>query len=55
MRIRDNSRGNFTIGDESAITITFKFEVGSGVLFDAAGGSCTFKSMGWLDASMTLN
>ena len=54
MRIRDTSMGNFTIGDGSAITITFKFDVGSGVLFDATGGSCDFKSMGMLDANLTL-
>ena len=55
MRIRDNSMGNFTIGDASAITITFKFDVGSGVLFEAKGGSCDFKSMGMLDAILTLS
>ena len=55
MRIRDTSMGNFTIGDGSAITITFKFDVGSGVLFDATGGSCDFKSMGMLDAILSLS
>ena len=55
MRIRDNSMGNFTIGDGSAITITFKFDVGSGVLFDAKEGACNFKSMGMLDAELTLS
>ncbi|MHC8604737.1 hypothetical protein ACYVVD_06235 [Arenicellales bacterium IMCC58067] len=55
MRIRDDSMGNFTIGDGSEVTLTFKFDVGSSVLFEATGGACVFKSIGMLDASLTLN
>ena len=55
MRIRDDQLGNFTISSTSTPTIDFKFDVGTGVLFTANGGACTFKSMGFLDATLTLS
>ena len=55
MRIRDTQLGNFSITKTSSRTLIFKFDVGSGVLFTAAGGSCTYKSMGPLDVSMSFS
>ncbi len=52
-RIYDNSLGDITITASSAPTITFKFDVGSGVVF-TTGSGCVYKSMGPLDASMSI-
>lgn len=54
MRMRDTSLGDITITASSSPTITFKFDVGSGVMFSATGGACTYANMGPLDVSMTL-
>lgn len=55
MRIRDTQLGDFSITKTTARTIVFKFDVGSGVLFTAAGGNCAYKSMGPLDVSMSFS
>ena len=54
VRFRDDQMGNFTVSATSSPTIDFKFDVGTGVFFTANGGACTFKSMGFMDVTMTL-
>ena len=53
LRVRDTSLGTFTISSDSALTIRFAFDVGSGLMFFANGGACTFVSMGPLNVSMS--
>jgi len=53
IRVRDTQLGAFDIGPgKPNRVIRFQFDVGSGVLFDASGGNCSFRSMGLLDVKM---
>ena len=58
--MRDTSLGNFTVDASTSRTITFSFDVGSGVSMIArdngfAAPECVFDSMGPLDVSMSFN
>lgn len=55
IRIRDTSTGNFTITATTSPTITFKFDVGNGVIMNLTGdNTCIYESMGPLNVSMAL-
>lgn len=55
LRIRDTSAGRFTISESSSPTITFGFDIDSGVVFDISQpGVCTYIDVGSLDVTFTV-
>ena len=55
IRIRDTSLGSFSVTPDTALSIRFAFDVGSGVTFTTGGGNCTYNTMGPLLVTITQN